>query len=302
MREDIPESEMSQEQNCVFCKIIGGEVPSHKVFEDDKIIVILDIYPSTNGHVLVIPKEHAPIMPLVSGDILKHIFRKVKYLCRGVREGVPSAKTTIFIANGGIAGQQSPHFLFHIIPRDDGDKLDNFLIPEKDVNQDELIGPLRANLGRIMGVRPQGVASSATAGPSIEQKKRLSQLLEEHKWLKQKIINNPEEVSKELEKNPEVKKLFQGIDIMTLSQKLRQLEEHNSEVEEQEKKEQTTTNPNPITAKKAKEPEEEPEKSETPAEDNIDDNEDDDQEQKNQEKNKDKDDGLLDKVTNMFTQ
>jgi galactose-1-phosphate uridylyltransferase len=68
----MSEAEMSQEEmleqqkaNCIFCKIVKGEIPSKKVYEDDMMLAILDINPAVKGHILVLPKEHYPIMPLI---------------------------------------------------------------------------------------------------------------------------------------------------------------------------------------------------------------------------------------------
>src|SRR3989338_3526599 len=62
-----------QKQNCVFCHIINGKVPSKKIYEDKEVIAILDIYPATRGHVLLLPKEHYSIMPQVPENTIKHM-------------------------------------------------------------------------------------------------------------------------------------------------------------------------------------------------------------------------------------
>ena len=83
MSELTPERQASvdaQKAQCPFCQIVDGKIPSKKVYEDDKILAILDIRPATKGHVLVMPKDHYPIMPLIPPDTFKHMFSKLKEL------------------------------------------------------------------------------------------------------------------------------------------------------------------------------------------------------------------------------
>lgn len=118
-----------QKNNCIFCKIIAGEVPSRKVYEDDLLIAVLDINPATLGHVLVIPKEHYPILPVIPFAETQKMFNRTQDIIKAMKTGLLCKGVTLLIANGAVAGQQSPHFLFHLIPRDDGDGLGNFTIP-----------------------------------------------------------------------------------------------------------------------------------------------------------------------------
>ncbi|MBU1202307.1 MAG: HIT domain-containing protein [Nanoarchaeota archaeon] len=220
-----------QKKNCVFCKIMAGEVPSHKVYEDDKMMAILDIYPAVKGHILVMPKKHTQIMPLIPQETLSHIFKNVKYLSRGVKQGVPSTKTTIFIANGGVAGQQSPHFLFHIIPRDNGDGLDNFNPPTKNISQDELLEPLKSSLTKMMQSQLQQEGKVLAQPPNKDD---LAKIIDQNPQLKEAIINNPEQVKKEMETNQKLKLLFQGVNIDKLSDILKQIETAKKTLAEQE--------------------------------------------------------------------
>ena len=68
--------------DCLFCKIVNGEIPCHKVYEDDKIIAFLDIQPLTRGHTLVIPKEHASSMDRLSQDSAAHLVRPYQQLAK----------------------------------------------------------------------------------------------------------------------------------------------------------------------------------------------------------------------------
>lgn len=205
-----------QKKNCVFCKIIAGEVPSNKVYEDDKMIALLDIYPSVKGHVLVLPKEHTPIMPLIKPETFKHMFRNLKYLVRGVKEGLPSPTASVFIANGAAAGQQSPHFLFHIIPREENDGLID--VPSKEISQDKILSKLKNNLTKMMQSHLQREGKMVVKQPS---KENLAEILEQNQQLMDMIIKAPEEVKKSMETNPQLKALFYGVDIDKLSEKLK---------------------------------------------------------------------------------
>ncbi|NQV91880.1 HIT domain-containing protein [Candidatus Woesearchaeota archaeon] len=112
-----------QKQQCIFCQIVEGKVPSKKIYEDKQCIAILDIQPATKGHLLLIPKEHYAIMPQVPDDVLQHLFKISKRLSQALLRGLKVGGTSIFIANGQAAGQRALHFMIHLIPRKDGDKI-----------------------------------------------------------------------------------------------------------------------------------------------------------------------------------
>jgi len=112
-----------QKQQCIFCQIVQGKVPSKKVYEDKTCIAILDIQPATKGHLLLIPKEHYGIMPQVPDEVLQHLFKTSKRLSQALLRGLKVSGTSIFIANGQAAGQRALHFMIHLIPRKDGDKI-----------------------------------------------------------------------------------------------------------------------------------------------------------------------------------
>lgn len=127
-----------QKQNCVFCQIIEGKVASKKVFEDDNCIAILDINPANPGHLLLMPKEHYAIMPLMPDTLIKHMFMISKQLSGALLRALKADGTNIFVANGAAAGQKAQHFMVHVIPRmkNDGISLD---ITGKKANDKELL-------------------------------------------------------------------------------------------------------------------------------------------------------------------
>lgn len=124
-------------QNCIFCKIVNGEMDSMKVFEDELCLAILDIRPATNGHLLLMPKEHYMIMQMVPDNVLGHLSVISKYLCDLLKESLGCIDSTIYIANGSAAGQQSHHFMFHIIPEYESDKV-SFSTGESTISDSEL--------------------------------------------------------------------------------------------------------------------------------------------------------------------
>ena len=128
-----------QKQNCLFCQIIEGKTPAKKVYEDEHCIGILDINPSAPGHVLLMPKQHVMVMPQMPDDLVKHLFMVAKGISHALLRALKSdgvEGTTIFVANGGAAGQRAQHVMIHVFPRktDDGITVE---IPEKDISADE---------------------------------------------------------------------------------------------------------------------------------------------------------------------
>lgn len=103
--------------NCIFCKIIEGNIPSHRVYEDDFFIGMLDINPANRGHVIVYPKNHAEnIFELPDGDAEK-ILIVVKKIAMAVTEAYGCDGINILQNNGEAAGQSVNHLHIHIIPR-----------------------------------------------------------------------------------------------------------------------------------------------------------------------------------------
>lgn len=100
--------------NCIFCKILNGEIPTRKVYEDDLVFVIMDIEPTSNGHMLVIPKEHYVDFTEISDDILLHINKIAKKMTKLVYERL-NADGIRLVNNYGIY-QVVKHYHLHIIP------------------------------------------------------------------------------------------------------------------------------------------------------------------------------------------
>jgi histidine triad (HIT) family protein len=109
--------------DCIFCKIINGEIPSSKVYEDEEVFAFLDIGPVNKGHTLVIPKEHHETIVDIPDDLLHKVIVVVKKLSKAVKEGVGADGFNVLMSNHEAAGQVVPHAHFHIIPRLSSDGL-----------------------------------------------------------------------------------------------------------------------------------------------------------------------------------
>lgn len=113
-----------QKKNCPFCKIIEGTIPSKIVYQDDLVIAILDINPVSKAHILVMPKNHYPILPYLPPETFKHMFGLIPKFADIIKKSTFCSGVNVFVANGAAAGQMSPHFLIHIFSREKGDNLD----------------------------------------------------------------------------------------------------------------------------------------------------------------------------------
>jgi histidine triad (HIT) family protein len=103
----------------LFDKIIHGEIPSHKVYEDEHVYAFLDIGPQSQGHTLVVPKESKAQLDELSDDAAAAIGRVLPRLCRAVMKATGAAAYNILQNNGARAGQSVFHVHFHIVPRFD---------------------------------------------------------------------------------------------------------------------------------------------------------------------------------------
>ena len=139
-----------QKKQCIFCKIIAKEMESQIVFDDKLTLATLDIRPAIKGHTLFMIKEHYPIMPYIPANEFKHYFGLIPQLSKAVKKAMLTTGINIFIANGGAAGQQSPHFLIHFLPREEQDGFFNFLFKRKSSLEEEKVKILANNFPIMM--------------------------------------------------------------------------------------------------------------------------------------------------------
>ncbi len=108
---------MSEHQPTLFDKILSGEIPSYKVYEDDHVLAFLDIGPLSAGHTLVIPKERCAQLDQLSDEAAAAVGRVLPRLCRAVMQATGATAYNILQNNGSEAHQVVMHVHFHIIPR-----------------------------------------------------------------------------------------------------------------------------------------------------------------------------------------
>lgn len=106
-----------QKENCLFCKIVKGEIPSHKIYEDENFLAFLDINPVNKGHTLVIPKKHSRNFLEMENSLIKELFILIKKLAQQIQEKVGADGINILSNNEKDAGQIIFHTHIHIIPR-----------------------------------------------------------------------------------------------------------------------------------------------------------------------------------------
>src|SRR5690554_1451008 len=104
-------------EECIFCKIVRGEIPSKKIYEDENVYAFLDINPKSKGHTLVIPKKHSANIFEIEEDDLENIIKVVQQLAVHIKEKLDPEGMQIRQNNGEIAGQSVNHLHFHIIPK-----------------------------------------------------------------------------------------------------------------------------------------------------------------------------------------
>ncbi|MHC4712358.1 MAG: HIT family protein [Planctomycetota bacterium] len=107
--------------DCIFCKIAAGDLPCWKIWEDDRVLVFLDINPVTEGHTLVIPKAHSSDVTGVSDEDLRALAEALRRTAPAVVQAVSAEGFNILNNCGRAAGQAVEHVHFHVIPRTSGD-------------------------------------------------------------------------------------------------------------------------------------------------------------------------------------
>ncbi len=125
-------------EDCIFCKLISGEIPCAKIYEDDDFLAFLDISPVNKGHALIVTKEHYPTICDVPDSLLSKYLLAVKKVATAVHKGTGSDGYNVMQNNKKAAGQVIPHVHFHIIPRNSDDGL-KFSWPNKTYEEGEIL-------------------------------------------------------------------------------------------------------------------------------------------------------------------
>ncbi|MGB0717214.1 MAG: HIT family protein [Phycisphaerae bacterium] len=114
---------MTLDMTCIFCRIIAGEIPSAKVYEDDQAFAFLDIGPLSEGHLLVIPKTHVAHLVDMTSEQAAAVGRVVPTLGKALLSVTGADGLNMLVNNGKSAGQEVMHVHWHLIPRVAGDGL-----------------------------------------------------------------------------------------------------------------------------------------------------------------------------------
>lgn len=112
--------------DCIFCKIIAGDIPSYKVYEDDKVVAFFDILPISPGHTIVVPKSHEADVEALSDEEFSAMALAVKKIGKAMMAGLGVKGYSVFLDNKSAANQHVPHAHFHVVPRAEGDGLERW--------------------------------------------------------------------------------------------------------------------------------------------------------------------------------
>ncbi len=135
-----------KKEDCIFCKLANGEIPTRSIYEDEDYKVILDAAPATRGHALILPKEHADNLYQLPEETVGRAFVLAKRMAASITEALGCQGFNIVQNNGEAAGQTVFHFHIHLIPRytDDGQGL----FWESRHYSDETLDEIRSQLAK----------------------------------------------------------------------------------------------------------------------------------------------------------
>jgi diadenosine tetraphosphate (Ap4A) HIT family hydrolase len=110
--------------DCVFCTIVRGEAEASTAYEDERVVAFMDIAPATPGHLLVVPRRHAPHLADLDPEDGAQMFRVAQLLAAAVRRSsIPADGVNLLLADGAVAMQEVMHAHLHVLPRTEGDGL-----------------------------------------------------------------------------------------------------------------------------------------------------------------------------------
>lgn len=122
---------------CVFCKIVNGEIPAYKVYEDNDVLAFLDISQITFGHTLVIPKKHYQNIFELDEETSQKLFRVVNMITKKMQKNLQINDLNIINNNGKLAGQEVNHYHIHLLPRYENDQVE-FSFPKHEIDHEKL--------------------------------------------------------------------------------------------------------------------------------------------------------------------
>lgn len=120
-RRQRAEDRQMKKEDCIFCKIAAGEIPSKTIYEDGQFRVILDLGPAAKGHALILPKSHAANLYELPDETAAEVMKLAKKMALRLRDRLHCDGLNLVQNNGETAGQTVSHFHIHLIPRYEGD-------------------------------------------------------------------------------------------------------------------------------------------------------------------------------------
>ena len=114
---------METEASCIFCSIVAGQKPSHKVLETDLVLAFMDIYPASDGHTLVVPKEHCESVFDINEAAIQAVAAAAREIASAIQAALSPDGMSIVQANGAAAGQTVMHYHWHLLPRTVGHRM-----------------------------------------------------------------------------------------------------------------------------------------------------------------------------------
>ena len=134
---------------CIFCKIINGDIPSKKVYEDEDVLAILDISQATKGHTLVLPKKHFDNLLSISDAEYLKVMKKVKDLAKVIVDAFDADGVNILNNCNEVAGQSVMHFHVHILPRYNKEELKiEFTDHSKECDLDSILATIKEKMAK----------------------------------------------------------------------------------------------------------------------------------------------------------
>lgn len=122
--------------DCIFCRVVKGEIPSYKVYEDDRTLAFLDINPIAVGHTLIIPKDHSAKISELGETEVVALSKTLQRVVKALEASIDFDGMNIFVNQGKEAGQLIPHFHYHVVPRHKGDGVE-FKVTQKKLSEEE---------------------------------------------------------------------------------------------------------------------------------------------------------------------
>ncbi|MBI2548697.1 HIT family protein [Candidatus Woesearchaeota archaeon] len=162
---------------CTFCSMVAGHFPAQKVFENDTVMAVLAPAPAAYGHLLVMPKQHFPIIEQVPDFVMGEMLLVCNKLSTAVFETLGSTGTNIIVQNGIAAGQTAAHCMAHILPRRENDNL-NFQWQPRQLSEEQLstvelqITEFTQGIGHFDKKEPEKEPEATSSPPSSPQPTR----------------------------------------------------------------------------------------------------------------------------------